>query len=101
MQAGRLLGSPALHTLTPAERTACHKSMVEVLTALHKVDWRGSGLENFGQAGNFFPRQLKSLSNVSERQEAAVADAGKESEAYATKLNARGLARRMLAAGGW
>ncbi|MCB2051747.1 MAG: phosphotransferase family protein, partial [Novosphingobium sp.] len=33
-------------------------SMAETLAAIHRFDWRGAGLENFGKPGNYFERQL-------------------------------------------
>lgn len=33
-------------------------SMAETLAAIHRFDWRGAGLEDFGKPGNYFERQL-------------------------------------------
>jgi aminoglycoside phosphotransferase (APT) family kinase protein len=67
---GRIFGSPAFRGLSSAERRACYGSVIETLAKLHMVDWRAAGLAEYGQCGNFYSRQLKSLQEVSARQEA-------------------------------
>lgn len=39
--------------------------MVDTLAAIHNVDWRKAGLENFGKAGNFYPRNIKNFVKLS------------------------------------
>ncbi|KAH9260825.1 hypothetical protein BASA81_001292 [Batrachochytrium salamandrivorans] len=46
------------------------KAALGALGKIHKVDWRKVGLETYGQCGNMYPRQLKSLLNTSLQQEA-------------------------------
>lgn len=55
---GRVLTSPALPGLAPAERRAIYESMSDVLARLHTVDWQGMGLADFGRPGNYFARQI-------------------------------------------
>jgi aminoglycoside phosphotransferase (APT) family kinase protein len=58
---GRIFGSPALRGLSDDDRRSCYQSVVETLAKLHMVDWRGVGLEEYGQCGNYYSRQVKSL----------------------------------------
>lgn len=74
---GRNFGTPVLPGFTSEERRAAYHSVAETLAALHLVDWRAIGLQDFGQCGNYFARQLKSLRAVSERQEAVGAEVPK------------------------
>lgn len=67
---GRIFGSPALYELRPEERSKAYRSVLEVLAALHRCDWRKIGLEEYGRNGGMFLRQVSSLSMVSKRQEA-------------------------------
>ena len=66
---GRIFGSPALYGLQPHERRQAFRSVVEVLAALHRCNWREIGLEEYGRNGGMFLRQVSSLSMVSKRQE--------------------------------
>lgn len=51
-------------------RLAYVKAALGALGKIHKVDWRKVGLETYGQCGNMYPRQLRSLLNTSQQQEA-------------------------------
>jgi aminoglycoside phosphotransferase (APT) family kinase protein len=42
----------------PEERKACWQAMAETLARLHRVDWQGIGLSDYGKPGNFFARQI-------------------------------------------
>jgi aminoglycoside phosphotransferase (APT) family kinase protein len=84
---GRIFGSPVLYGLAPAEKAACYKSVVEVIAALHAAPWRDIGLQDYGRAGNYFGRQLQSISRVSEAQEAVSEDV--------PKLGARKMGERL------
>lgn len=53
---GRVLRDAHLPTLGAAARTACHADALQVLAALHRVDWRAAGLQGFGREGAFFSR---------------------------------------------
>jgi len=55
---GRVFTAPRLPGLAPAERRAIYESMSDVLARLHKVDWQGVGLADFGRPGNYFARQI-------------------------------------------
>jgi aminoglycoside phosphotransferase (APT) family kinase protein len=55
---GRILWDPALPGLDAAERSATYDEMSRVVAALHKVDPRAVGLEDYGRAGDFFERQI-------------------------------------------
>ena len=41
-----------------AERTALYEAMVDTLADLHKVDYQGAGLGDYGKPGNYFERQV-------------------------------------------
>ncbi|HXG02123.1 MAG TPA: phosphotransferase [Candidatus Binatia bacterium] len=55
---GRVLADPRLPEQSPDERAAIFDSMNEVLARLHRVDWQGIGLGDFGKPGNYFARQI-------------------------------------------
>ncbi|MGH2405777.1 MAG: phosphotransferase family protein, partial [bacterium] len=55
---GRVMRDPRLPDLAPGERRAVYTDMVDVLSRLHRVDWRALGLEDFGRPGNYFVRQI-------------------------------------------
>lgn len=67
---GRVFASPALEGMTPNQRRRAYRSVVETLVRLHSVDWRSVGLEDYGQCGNMYSRQLDSLVMVSNKQQA-------------------------------
>jgi len=55
---GRVLWDQSLPGTTPAERGAIYAEMNRVIAALHKVDYRAIGLDDFGKPGNYFARQI-------------------------------------------
>jgi len=55
---GRIMVDPLLPGLTPPERSAIYDSMNDVLARLHRVNWQGLGLADFGRPGNYFARQF-------------------------------------------
>ncbi len=55
---GRILWNQALPGLVPAERGAIYDELNRVISALHKVDFNGCGLSDFGRPGNYFERQI-------------------------------------------
>lgn len=55
---GRVLWEQSLPNLSPAERGAIYDEMNRVIAALHKVDHKARGLENYGRPGNYFERQI-------------------------------------------
>ena len=56
--AGRILWVPALPGVSPAERAAIFDSMNAAIAALHRVDYAGAGLADYGGCGNYFARQI-------------------------------------------
>ena len=56
--AGRIMVDPLLPGCTPAERTAIYDSMSDVLSRLHRQDWKALGLTDFGKPGSYFTRQI-------------------------------------------
>ena len=55
---GRLFMDQSLPGLQPAERRAIYKEMNRVIAALHAVDYRASGLGDYGKEGNYVGRQI-------------------------------------------
>lgn len=55
---GRIFWDPALPELKPYQRNLLYEEMARVLSALHQIDISAVGLEGFGNAGNYFQRQL-------------------------------------------
>ncbi|HKU43858.1 MAG TPA: phosphotransferase family protein [Polyangiales bacterium] len=56
---GRIFWDPTLPQLSAAERRDLYAEMARVLAALHGVDYKARGLENYGKAGNYFARQIR------------------------------------------
>ena len=56
--AGRVLWDPTLPGMLPRERAAIYEDVNRVVAALHRVDVRAVGLEDFGRPGNYFQRQI-------------------------------------------
>lgn len=55
---GRLMGARLPEHGTPAERIALQLDLARVLGELHRVDWRGAGLEGFGRPEAYLQRQV-------------------------------------------
>jgi aminoglycoside phosphotransferase (APT) family kinase protein len=55
---GRVFADRGMPGLTGADRAAMHADMNRVLAALHKVDWRGVGLGDFGRPEGYMSRQI-------------------------------------------
>ena len=55
---GRVLWDQSLPGASNAERAALYDEMNRVIAALHKVDVKAAGLEQFGKPGNYFERQI-------------------------------------------
>ncbi|MGM9425515.1 phosphotransferase family protein [Hydrogenophaga sp. MI9] len=53
---GRVLREAHLPQLAVGDRAACHADALQVLAALHRVDWRTAGLQGFGREAAFFSR---------------------------------------------
>ena len=58
MVEGRTLWDGSLPGMTPAERTAHYRAMVDTLAALHTTDYLAAGLGDYGKPGNYFERQV-------------------------------------------
>lgn len=55
---GRVLWDQALPDMTREQRRDIYLEMNRVIAALHAVDHKAQGLENFGKPGNYFDRQI-------------------------------------------
>ena len=55
---GRVLADPAMPQCDPAERSAIYHSTVEVLGALHAINYLDVGLETFGRPSGYVARQV-------------------------------------------
>jgi aminoglycoside phosphotransferase (APT) family kinase protein len=56
---GRLFWQAAPLDLSPSERRDCFAEKCRVLAALHLVDYRAQGLEDYGRPGNYMSRQIR------------------------------------------
>ena len=48
---------PARHD--PAQRRQIYETMIDILAALHQVDYRAVGLEDYGRIGGYMTRQMR------------------------------------------
>lgn len=55
---GRVFMDQALPGMAPAERRAIYREMSRVIAALHAVDYRAVGLDDYGKKGNYVGRQV-------------------------------------------
>jgi aminoglycoside phosphotransferase (APT) family kinase protein len=55
---GRVFPDPSFPGVSAAERRALFSEMARVMAALHAVDYRARGLEDYGKPGNYFARQI-------------------------------------------
>ncbi|QTN29331.1 phosphotransferase family protein [Rhodoferax sp. AJA081-3] len=55
---GRVLWDQSLPGMDRSQRGAIYDEMNRVIAALHKVDFKGRGLANYGKPGNYFERQI-------------------------------------------
>ncbi|OBF12918.1 phosphotransferase [Mycobacterium sp. ACS4331] len=55
---GRVYPERVLREGTPDERAAVYADLARVLAALHRVDWRAAGLEDFGRPEGYMERQV-------------------------------------------
>jgi aminoglycoside phosphotransferase (APT) family kinase protein len=55
---GRILVDQTLPGWEPSDRRKLYASQVEILAALHKVDYEAIGLGGYGKPGNYFARQI-------------------------------------------
>ncbi|KAG8732450.1 hypothetical protein FRC11_013570 [Ceratobasidium sp. 423] len=69
---GRIFSDPRMLEMPKEDRRQCWFSAVKSLAALSSLVPSEVGLENFGPRTPYFPRQIKSLSKVSQAQAKAV-----------------------------
>lgn len=55
---GRILFDPALPSVDNEQRAKMYDDMNRCLAALHLVDYKAAGLEDFGKPGSYFARQF-------------------------------------------
>jgi aminoglycoside phosphotransferase (APT) family kinase protein len=55
---GRVLWDPLLPSVPKEGRRAVYEAEIDVIAALHKVDYKKVGLEDYGRPGNYVARQL-------------------------------------------
>jgi aminoglycoside phosphotransferase (APT) family kinase protein len=55
---GRVLGDLTLPDMNPQQRRSIYFDMIRVLAALHSVNYKDLGLEDYGKPGNYFSRQI-------------------------------------------
>ena len=55
---GRVLWDQALPDMSTSQRRDIYLEMNRVIAALHAVDHKAQGLENYGKPGNYFDRQI-------------------------------------------
>ena len=55
---GRIFWDPLLPAMAPQERRAIYAEMNRVIAALHRVDFAGIGLADYGRPGNYLARQI-------------------------------------------
>jgi aminoglycoside phosphotransferase (APT) family kinase protein len=58
MLEGRVFGDYSASGVSPAERRAMVSAIWKYMARLHRVDWRGLGLADYGRQGGFFQRQI-------------------------------------------
>ena len=76
-QPGRIFWDPTLPGADASERAAIYAEMNRVLVALHDIDVRTVGLEDYGRPGNYFERQVSRWSRqyrASETESVAAMD---------------------------
>ncbi|KAJ6631529.1 kinase-like domain-containing protein [Mycena sp. CBHHK59/15] len=69
---GRIFTDSTMPEVAPQDRRECWLSAVKALTALGSISPAAVGLSTFGPSSDYFPRQMKSLSRVSNAQAMAV-----------------------------
>lgn len=70
---GRIIPSPAMSPIPREQRGPLTVSLIDNLAALHCVDWRGVGLEDFGRPEGYLARQVKRWAGQYEAAKEALA----------------------------
>jgi aminoglycoside phosphotransferase (APT) family kinase protein len=69
---GVILRTPAdMARLTPAQAQACSEALIDVLAAIHAVDYKQVGLVDFGHPDGFLERQVRRWGEQWERSKVA------------------------------
>lgn len=71
---GRIFTDSRLPSLTEEDRGALYRDMLRVMAALHSLDYLRYGLEDYGKAGNYAARQVKTWSRNYRAQDKIVVD---------------------------
>ncbi|KAG9312189.1 protein kinase subdomain-containing protein PKL/CAK/ACAD [Chiua virens] len=79
---GRIFTDTRMLEVSPNDRRECWISAVQALAALASLDPADIGLANFGPSTDYFPRQIKSLTRVSQVQ-SQLADLGNLTQPWA------------------
>ena len=56
---GRVIADPGMGPIPADQRRPLAFAMIDTLAAVHKVDWRGHGLGDFGRPEGFMARQVR------------------------------------------
>src|SRR5688572_10020502 len=56
---GRVLRHYTLPDMALAQRRQIYETMIDILAALHQVDYRAVGLEDYGRIGGYMTRQIR------------------------------------------
>jgi len=83
---GRIIPTADLPDLSPHDRRAAYASLIGTLAALHRIDWRGAGLGDFGRPDNYAARQID---RWTKQYAASKTDEIAEMEALSAWLGAR------------
>jgi aminoglycoside phosphotransferase (APT) family kinase protein len=59
---GRVISDPALPSLSPSERAAVWRDLIETLARLHAIDWQALGLGDYGRPEGYAARQVRTWS---------------------------------------
>lgn len=68
---GRIIPSDDMDSVSPNERPALSRSLIDTLASLHRVDWHQAGLASYGRPEGYLARQT---SRWSSQYEAAKSD---------------------------
>jgi len=63
---GRVMVDQSLPGMSREERTAIYREMNRVIAALHRVDYQGAGLADYGKHGSYIARQVSRWSRQCE-----------------------------------
>jgi aminoglycoside phosphotransferase (APT) family kinase protein len=69
---GRILWDGTLPDYAPAERRKIYEAEIATLAALHNVDYKAIGLEDYGKPGNYFSRQVSRWTKQYQASETSV-----------------------------